>query len=229
MSTDINWDSELKWRPESYTEFDDPVALVLNGIRGQMRREMARDMLIAEGEHREFIDTQLGPIQAGILEERADERFIHTMSAFESPIWMGGEYLPDVDSSEVEIARIVLRSTLMDVISIRARWRWGRYHYRIVDEHEMTYNLSRKSSNKPLTLGQLIDLLWKSYCEGWDYNPYGMVEGFWEDQRVYGCPAFLEDCVNFAYVESDFYPRLSDWYDQRGKEWIAEQAEEEEE
>ena len=30
MSTDINWDSELKWRPESYTEFDDPVALVLN-------------------------------------------------------------------------------------------------------------------------------------------------------------------------------------------------------
>ena len=55
-----------------------------------------------------------------------------------------------------------------------------------------------------------------------------MVEGFWEEQRVYGCPA-LEDCVNFAYVESDFYPRLSDWYDQRGKEWIAEQAEEEEE
>ena len=42
MSADINWDSELKWRPGSYADFDDPVALVLNGIRGQMRREMAR-------------------------------------------------------------------------------------------------------------------------------------------------------------------------------------------
>ena len=91
MSADINWDSELKWRPGSYAEFDDPVALVLNGIRGQMRREMARDMLTAEGEHREFIDTQLGPIQPGILEERADEKFIQTMSGFQSPVWMGGE------------------------------------------------------------------------------------------------------------------------------------------
>ena len=227
MSTDINWDSELKWRPGSYAEFDDPVALVLNGIRGQMRREMARDMLTAKGEHREFIDTQLGPIQPGLLEERAHENFIHTMSGFHSPVWMGGEYLPDVDSSEIEIARIILQSVLMDVISIRARWRWGRYHYRIVDEYESTFDISRKSSNKPLTLGQLIDLLQSSSCPDWTC-PCGMVEGFWEAEREHGMES-LEDNVNFASIESDFYPKLSDWYDQLGEEWIAQYTEEEEE
>ena len=227
MSTDINWDSELKWRPGSYADFDDPVALVLNGIRGQMRREMARDMLTAEGEHREFIDTQLGPIQPGLLEERADEKFIQTMSGSCSPVWMGGEYLPDVDSSEIEIARIILQSVLMDVISIRARWRWGRYHYRIVDEYESTFDISRKSSNKPLTLGQLIDLLQGSSCPDWTY-PCGMVEGFWEAEREHGMES-LEDNVNFASIESDFYPKLAGWYDQRGEEWIAQYTEEEEE
>ena len=43
---------DLKWRPESYSDFHDPVALALNGIQGQMRREMVRDMLTAEGEQR---------------------------------------------------------------------------------------------------------------------------------------------------------------------------------
>ena len=227
MSTDINWDSELKWRPESYTEFDDPVALVLNGIRGQMRREMARDMLVAEGEHREFVDTQLGPIQPGLLEERAHENFIHTMSGCHSPVWMGGEYLPDVDSGEIEIARIILQSTLMDVISIRAQWRSGRYHYRIVDEYESTFDISRESSSKPLTLGQLIDLLQSSSCPDSTY-PCGMVEGFWEAEREHGMES-LEDNVNFTSIESDFYPKLADWYDQRSEEWIAQYTEEEEE
>ena len=37
----------LDFRPASYTDFDDPVSLVTNGIKGQMRREMARDMLTA--------------------------------------------------------------------------------------------------------------------------------------------------------------------------------------
>ena len=227
MSTDINWDSELKWRPGSYADFDDPVALVLNGIRGQMRREMARDMLTAEGEHREFVDTQLGPIQPGLLEERAHENFIHTMSGCHSPVWMGGEYLPDVDSGEIEIARIILQSTLMDVISIRAQWRSGRYHYRIVDEYESTFDISRESSSKPLTLGQLIDLLQSSSCPDSTY-PCGMVERFWEAEREHGMES-LEDNVNFTSIESDFYPKLADWYDQRSEEWMAQYTEEEEE
>jgi hypothetical protein len=42
----------LNFRPTSYADLDNPVALNLNGIKGQMRREMVRDMLTAEGENR---------------------------------------------------------------------------------------------------------------------------------------------------------------------------------
>ena len=36
------------------------------------------------------------------------------------PSFMGGEYLPDCNPSETEIARVKLRSTTQDLISIRA-------------------------------------------------------------------------------------------------------------
>jgi len=35
---DLKWHHELDWRPWSYTDFADPIALMLNGIRGQHRR-----------------------------------------------------------------------------------------------------------------------------------------------------------------------------------------------
>ena len=44
---------------------------------------------------------------------------------------MGGEYLPDLLPNEVEIARVVLKSTTMDVQSIRARRTKHRIIYRI--------------------------------------------------------------------------------------------------
>ena len=124
---------DLAFRPDSYADFDDPVALAVNGIAGQMRREMVRDMLSAEGAKREDYDEVLGSIQPDILEEGADDRFIQSLSSVCGPSWMGGEYLPRVKPQEVEIARVVLQSVTMDVFSLRARWSGGRYHYRIVD------------------------------------------------------------------------------------------------
>ena len=49
---------------------------------------------------------------------------------------MSGEYLPDFDGDEVEIARVTLASVTGDVISIRARGQHALIHYRIVDEYE---------------------------------------------------------------------------------------------
>ena len=69
---------------------------------------MVRDMLTAEGEHREFGDNVLGSIGPDILKERTDEQFIYHMSNFDSKVWMRGEYLPKVSPGEMEIARIVL-------------------------------------------------------------------------------------------------------------------------
>jgi len=49
------------------------------------------------------------------------------------PSFMGVEYLPDLYEDEVEIARVELRSTTGDVISIRARPEGNGVAYRVVD------------------------------------------------------------------------------------------------
>ena len=37
------------------------------------------------------------------------------------PMFMGGEYLPDTAENEVEIARLIMKSTTQDIYSFRAR------------------------------------------------------------------------------------------------------------
>ncbi|MSR21775.1 MAG: hypothetical protein EXR91_12525 [Gemmatimonadetes bacterium] len=72
---------DLHFRPAHYADFDDPVALALNGIKGQMRRVMVRDMLSAEGDKRVAYDVVLGPIEDDVLGERASEAFMNTMNS----------------------------------------------------------------------------------------------------------------------------------------------------
>ena len=52
------------------------------------------------------------------------------------PSFMGGEYLPDADDGEVEIARVALRSVMADVMSVRACLEEDGIRYRIVDEYQ---------------------------------------------------------------------------------------------
>lgn len=209
---------DLNCRPTSYIDFDDPVALVVNGINGQLRREMARDMLTAEGEKRAAYDALLGPIDPGILEERSSESFFRGMARVD-PTWLGGEFLPTLKPGEVEIARIVLQSSTMDVTSVRARWRSGRYHYRVVDEygeHEGdSYRLCRKTSVRTLTLGQLIEVIETAECDL--VHGVGLVELWWNQQRAYGDDP--QKCTDFAWVESEQYPTLSEYYEWRAEAW----------
>ncbi len=199
----------LDFRPASYTDFGDPVSLALNGISGQLRRAMVRDMLTSVGAERMAQDALLGPIEPDILEERASEAFRSTMVSLAGPTWMGGEYLPPLLAGEVEIARIVLRSSTMDVSAVRARWRGGRYHYRMVDEYDNELELGQKTSRRPLTLGRLIELL----------ESAGAVTQWWEQQWGFGDPP--EECTAFATVESEVYPGLAVWYAARAAAWEA--------
>src|SRR5207245_204761 len=75
------------------------------------------------------------------------------------PSFMGGEYLPDYANGEVEIARVELQSTTSDVISIRARKEGKTIAYSVADEYETEFPVSPRSSAKPLSLEQVIDLI----------------------------------------------------------------------
>lgn len=208
---------DLDFRPRHYSDFDNPVALALNGIRGQRRREMVRDMLTAEGADRERYDAVLGPIDDDILAERADESFIRRTSRVLGPSWLGGEYLPGTKPGEVEIARVSLDSTTGDVLALRARWSGGRYHYRLVDEDGSTFELCRKTSRRPLTLAQLIEVLETVDSPQMTIEGRGIVACWWDQQWECGWSA--EKCVDFARVESDQYPQLEEWYEKRAEAW----------
>lgn len=205
---------DLDYRPASYGDFPDPLAAILNGVNGQNRREMIRDMLA--GPHRDDLLRLLGPVDEGILVEQADEAFVRTLSRSAGPEWLGGEYLPRRKQGEVELARIVLASVLSDVIVLRARWSGGRYHYRMVDEYEASFELCRKTSRRPLTLGQVIEIL--ETVEGEvNTEERGIVACWWEQQlQAQHDPA---DCTAFAWVESELYPDLPAWYAHHAAAW----------
>jgi hypothetical protein len=210
---------DLEFRPTSYADFTDPVALALNGVLGQQRREMIRDMLTARGDARELYDELLGSLEPGLLGEEAEAGFVHTLSSLMGPWWMGGEFLPPLLPGEVEIARVILASSTMDVISLRAWWTGNGYHYRMVDEYEGKFTLCRETSPEPLRLREVIELL-ETADEGGAMGGRGMVRAWWHHQWDGGDDP--EACTDFAWVESELYPHLSLWYQELAESWQAE-------
>ena len=117
-------DFDLAFRPASYWG---PVTLEQHfgsRIHGEIRRRLVKTDLAAGNEPPEYV-----------LEAELDRPNLETLGALH-PRFMGGEYLPPLKKNEVEIARAVLDSVTLDVISIRARLARTRIHYRIVDEYD---------------------------------------------------------------------------------------------
>lgn len=216
---------DLNFRPRSYADFDDPISAVLNGIKGRKRREMIRDMLSAEGDKRAAYDAALGPIEEEILRESVADPSSSLVHRTLGPEWLGGEYLPDLSRREVEIARIELRSTLADVFSLRARVAGRRYEYRMIDEYESTFELTPATSETTLTLLELVRLIDGVKSPTLDLDGRPFVEAWWWQQH--GCSYYtLEDCTDFAWVESEQYPQLGAYYEERAREWREARARE---
>ena len=78
---------------------------------------------------------------------------------------MGGNYLPDTEDGEVEIARIRIKSTTFDVTSVYARAEGGAIHYRVVDEYDgdTLQGETEARTDKPMTLGEFTDF----FLEAW--------------------------------------------------------------
>ena len=201
---------DLAYRPESYWDVPDPLSAIRGNIKGQLRREMVTDFVTGQAPE------SLGPIESEFLEDTVAES-TRTFLGGIHPRWMGGEYLPDYRSGEVEIARVVLESTLLDVYSFRARRRGKRRPrilYRAEDEYESEWTLPRHSSVRPLTLGQVIDLIDRSLCSSDDRDPsLDFVENIWRFTDPIDNPGFVT-------VESDFYPQLNGWYRAKEERWI---------
>ncbi len=195
-------DYDLDFRPKSYWGPQDLETHFGARAKGELRRKEGEALLEA------------GIVDGGILttslpnDERQAVGAIH-------PWLMGGEYLPDFLPNEVEIARVTMKSTTMDVISIRARHTKTRIKYRIVDEYdsfgeEDRYAPCPKTSSRPLTLKQVIGMI--------DGNE--LVDGPRESNYDGGGWCGPEEIYDFCTVSSSFYTELACWFDDANIEWL---------
>lgn len=199
MPEQNNYDMHFRpinyWGPqELHTHFG-------SRVKGELRKKAGLDLL------------EQGENDQEVLSESLTDEHRKLAGAFH-PALMGGEHLPDLKRNEVEIARIIAQSTTLDVISIRARKGPSRIFYRIVDEYDeeyQEYNLTKKSSIKPLTFAELIHLIDNAIDNGLVGNGRTW---FFED----GLSA--EEVYDFETASSSYYHELESWSDEANEEWL---------
>lgn len=207
------------FRPTSYFDNLDTKTVIVASILGEERR---KDVL-------QRLDT--GNFDPGvwgewITESKLDDDTRRQIGSTH-PAFMGGEYLPSLDGEEIEIARVVLASVMQDVISVRAFRRGERIHYRVVDEYEAKYTLTKDWSLKPLTFAELIHLIDGAQHEGDEYSG-GLVFATLD----FHCDEVgnFDTMRYFFRVTSSFYPELESYYKRVINDRVDElQPEEEEE
>ena len=217
---------DFDFRPE-YWDPADPITAITRNVKGQLRREMIADIVSGRAAERapdEAARQVLSEVHEELMPDELDDP---NMLGRVHPWFMGGEYLPEYLPGEVEIARIVLESTTMDVVSIRARPEDGRIHYRVVDEYpeQGPFEVLEgpNTSDQPLTFGEMVKLIDaikpnpKAWWDGVETQSY--VE-FVRDNNVRDS-SDLERMARFVWVESTLYPRLTDFYEDRAQEWLA--------
>ena len=205
---------KYSFRPKSYWDEDNVLQALLRDVKGAERRKMIK----AYYEEGNFQELEEAFTKASLSDE---ERF---RLASIHPMFMGGEYLPDCNSNETEIARVTLRSTMQDVISIRAKGEDGELHYSVADEYDdHEFSLWTDSSLKPFTLKELIEFLDNS-SQGLGY-PGGLSLSYNNSNADSGLDR--ESLEDFTTISSEIYPQLEKHYDRVFADWVAEEQEEE--
>jgi hypothetical protein len=126
------------------------------------------------------------------------------------PTFMGGEYLPDIDECEVEIARIEIKSTTCDVTSVRARLDGDAIEYFVVDEYggDTLSGLTACTAERPLTLKELFEF----FVGAWSI--FDVLE------NIFGDYGYDEDeMMDFIRPSSEFYPEFGKLCAQSVRDW----------
>ncbi len=205
-STSIDTPLDLNYAPQSYFF---PMGLdkyLLATVKGTQRRNEV-ERLIAEG--------RILDIEDWLAHSALDGSTRELIGSFH-PKFMGGEYLPNLGTGEVEIARIELASVTSDVISIRAKQRSGRIYYSIQDEYETNFKIKPAWSKQPLTLNQIIGLIETATDKDYGEQSLGLRA---LDDGYHQFDFNLETCRTFTRVTSAFYLELEVYYSQAIEAW----------
>ena len=210
---------DLSYRPDTYWPESLTPEQLLTRIRGKRRQDIARELYKKRG----FTALSEFLVSEGLSE---DDR-----SAWGAigPWCMGGEYLPELDEGEIEIARISLASTTSDQISVRACQDGERIRYRIVGEYEedetMRQQLPFDVTDRPLSLEELMDMIEGARTSDSAHSGGIFSSSWFMMLEVTNAP---EEIVGFLSVSSAFYPEIQTSYMARAEQWLQEYTDPEE-
>jgi hypothetical protein len=203
---------DYDFRPTTYWPVaDEGIAELLKLVKDANQRRML---------HEYFVEGRMDEVDAQLLAEALNDDVRRSLGR---PPLDGAEHLPDYRIMEVEIARIALASTPIDVISVRARRRsqGSRIRYRIVDMYRTEFTWSPKSSSILLTLGQLADLI-DSAQPVTDFAGEGGL-GLCYNNKALETGTGAEGLRHFTTVSSEFYQQLGAHYDKLHELWVSQQ------
>lgn len=168
----------------------------LAGLLATVRSEHQRALL-----ERAFHSGDISHLPDGALGSEVPRDVQAALEAIH-PHYMGGSYLPPFRRSEVEIARVILRSTTLDVISLRAAPHRKGIRYRMVDEYpeQGRWYFEPVTSDLPLTFADLVEGLLLATCSSIDFG--GLLSLQEED-----------DDEQFLNFRSAFYPQLRELFE----------------
>ena len=142
------------------------------------------------------------------------------------PRHMGGEYLQELELNQVEICRVIIHSTMLDVTSIRATLVGNEYFFDVTDEYEMfRYNLPIKSQTAPLTTSQMITQIDNCSIVEVDATPECSAQytGLMDPVLSLHLNAGRDpsELIDYISVDSAFYPELTGYYQNKINKFLA--------
>ena len=176
---------DINFRPKTYFRPQKLERYLISQVKGAVVRDRL-ERLLAEGRHDE--------LQNILGKEGVPKAALKALGSTH-PMFMGGNYLPETEDAEVEIARIELASTTFDVTALFAKFANGQILFRVVDEYEgdTLTGPSEMRSEKPLTLGEMADF----FLSAWSLIEVLEMNNFETD---------VDRALGFFVAKSDFYP-----------------------
>ena len=200
-------ESDLSFRPVSYSADERTANKMIARLSGVERRDAVRNMLRSKP-YRQWA--------ALMAREELTE---------DEAVWAGIKRqtgpIPTYLGTAIEIVRIGINSTLGDEVLIYAVVSDESYEYIIrssMEEEGGKIVQSFDKSDLPLTLGELVELIDRSFHAGDVYAEGGLMIGNWES----GLEAGAEAAIDFVSIDSPYYPTLADYYQAVATRWVSD-------